>query len=178
MLFGTEIFELEILKSIQNLFGCGFMDFIMSWITKIGNLGAVWIVIGVVLLCTKKNRRLGIMLLLGLLLGFILGNLLLKNIIARPRPCWIDSSFPLLIKSPADFSFPSGHTLSSFISSFVIFGKNKSFGILAFVFAALIAFSRLYLFVHFPTDVLGAILLAFVVWKVLCFAEKRISYKH
>ena len=178
MLFGTEFFELEILKSIQNLFGCAFMDFIMPLITKIGNIGAVWIVLGVVLLCTKKYKSLGIMLLLGLLLGFVLGNLLFKNIIARPRPCWIDSSFPLLIKSPSDFSFPSGHTLSSFISSFVIFGKNRKFGILAFTLAALIAFSRIYLFVHFPTDILGAILLAFALWKVLCFAKKRISCKH
>ncbi len=178
MLFGTEFFELEILKSIQSLFGCAFMDFIMPLITKIGNIGAVWISLGVILLCTKKHRRLGIMLLSGLLLGFIFGNLLLKNIIARPRPCWIDSSFPLLIKNPADFSFPSGHTLSSFISSFIILGKNRRFGTWAFVLAALIAFSRLYLFVHFPTDILGAILLAFAVWKVLCFAEKRISCKH
>ncbi len=177
MLFGTEFFEFEILKSIQNLFGCRFMDFIMPQITKIGNFGAVWISISIILLCTKKHRKLGFTLLLGLLLGFILGNLLLKNIIARPRPCWIDQSFPLLIKNPADFSFPSGHTLSSFISSFVIFEKNKKIGILTFVLASLISFSRLYLFVHFPTDIFGGILLAFVVWKVLCFAEKRISHK-
>lgn len=177
MLFGTEFFELEILKSIQNLFGCEFMDFLMPQITTIGNFGAVWIATGIVLLCSKKHRRLGIVLLLGLFLGFIFGNLLLKNIIARPRPCWIDQSFSLLIKNPADFSFPSGHTLSSFIASFVIFGKNKKIGILTFVLASLIAFSRLYLFVHFPTDILGGILLAFAVWKVLSFAEKHISHK-
>ncbi len=177
MLFGTEIFELEILKSIQKLFGCGFMDFIMPQITKIGDFGAVWIAIGIGLLCTKKHCKLGIMLLLGLLLGFICGNLLLKNIIARPRPCWIDNTVSLLIKNPADFSFPSGHTLSSFISSFVIWGKNRKFGIWAFVLATLIAFSRLYLFVHFPTDIFGAILLAFAISKALFFAEKRLSHK-
>jgi undecaprenyl-diphosphatase len=175
MLFGTETFELEILKSIQNIFGCGFMDFLMPQITKIGNFGAVWIVIGIILICTKKYRKSGVMLLCGLLLGFIFGNLFLKNVIARPRPCWINDTFPLLIAVPHDFSFPSGHTLSSFISAFTLWNTDRRFGYGAFAAALIIAFSRLYLFVHFPTDILGGILLAFIIHLTVknIFSKKK-----
>lgn len=163
MLFGTETFEIEILKSIQDIFGCGFMDFLMPQITRIGNFGAVWIVIGIILVFTKKYRKSGIMMLFGLLLGLIFGNLFLKNIIARPRPCWIEYTHPLLITIPKDFSFPSGHTLASFISAFILWQADKRFGYAAFTAAVTISFSRLYLFVHFPTDIIGGILLAFII---------------
>lgn len=167
MFFGTETFELEILKSIQGIFGCGFWDFLMPQITKLGNFGAVWVVIGIILFSTKKYRKSGIMLLFGLLLGFIFGNLFLKNVISRPRPCWIEDIFPLLISVPKDYSFPSGHTLSSFIAAFTLWHTDKRFGYTSFVVATLIALSRLYLFVHFPTDILGAILLAFVIHLIV-----------
>ena len=172
MLFGTEAFEIQILKSIQAILGCGFMDFIMSFFSALGNGGMLWIVIAIILICTKKYRRCGVVILVCMLVGLITGNLILKPVIARPRPCWIDTDFPLLLNSPTDFSHPSGHTLSSFIAAFVLLKTDKRLGIPAIITASLIAFSRLYLFVHFPTDVLGGILLAWLI--TLPFVKKAL----
>ena len=99
----------------------------------------------------SRTRKVGLAVLLSLLGGFLVGNLLLKNLAARERPCWLMPEVLLLIESPHDYSFPSGHTLASFETAFSIFLYNKKWGIAAEVLAALIAFSRLYHFVHFPT---------------------------
>ncbi len=167
MFFGTEGFEIEILKSIQELFGCGFMDFLMPKISALGNGGIIWIVCAVLLIATKKYRRAGILILIGMLTGLLVGNVLLKNIIARPRPCWIEGTYPLLIESPTDFSHPSGHTLSSFIAAFTLRKADTRFGYAAIPTASLIAFSRMYLFVHFPTDILAGIILAYLIYKLV-----------
>ena len=166
MLFGTEAAEFWILNLIQNIFGCGFLDFLVPKITAFGNAGYVWIAVGLILLCTKKYRRGGVFLLVGLLLGLIFGNVILKNLIARPRPCWI-YDVALLIPNPTDFSFPSGHTLSSFISAFVLARINRKFAIPAFLLAGIMAFTRMYLFVHFPTDILGGIALAYAIYMMI-----------
>lgn len=166
MLFGTEATEFWILNLIQDVLGCGFLDFLMPKITALGNAGIIWILVGLFLLCTKKYRRGGVFLLVGLLLGLIFGNVILKNLIARPRPCWL-VEMPLLIPNPTDFSFPSGHTLSSFISAFVLMRINRKFGIPALVLAALMAFTRMYLFAHFPTDILGGIALAYAIYLMI-----------
>ena len=106
-------------------------------------------------------------MLAGMLIGLIIGNLLLKNLIARERPCWIDSEISMLIAIPKDYSFPSGHTLSSTISAVVLMRERKYFGIPAIILAILIAFSRMYLFVHFPTDILGGMLLGILIgWYI------------
>ena len=101
-----------------------------------------------------------------LLLGFLTGNLLLKNCIARTRPFLWDPTISLLIEKPSDYSFPSGHTLASFECAVAIFRYHRKWGIAALVFAVLIAFSRLYLQVHYPTDVLGGAMLG-TLWGML-----------
>ncbi len=166
MLFGAEAAEFWILNLIQDILGCDFLDFLIPKITMLGNSGIIWIVTGIVLLCTKKYRRGGVFLLVGLLLGLIFGNVILKNVIARPRPCWI-YDVPMLIPNPTDFSFPSGHTLSSFISAFVLARINRKFAVWAFLLAGIMAFTRMYLFVHFPTDILGGIALAYAIYLLL-----------
>ena len=111
--------------------------------------------------------------LLSLLCGMIVGNLCLKNLVMRPRPCWIDASVPLLIPVPHDYSFPSGHTLAAFETAVSIFLVNRKWGTAFLIFAALIGLSRMYLFVHFPTDVLsGAALGIFIAWFVKKGIEK------
>ena len=95
-------------------------------------------------------------------MSLLIGNLLLKPLVARPRPCWIESNFPLLVSNPTDYSFPSGHTLASTISAVIITYADKKFGIIAIILATLITFSRLYLFVHFPSDVFAAIILGVI----------------
>ncbi len=173
MLFGTETLELGVLNVIQETLKTPFMDFLMPKISVIGDAGLIWILMGIVLLCSKKYKKNGIILLGSLLFGFILGNLVLKNLIARPRPCWIQNDILLLIKNSTDFSFPSGHTLSSFVAAFTLWRTNKVFGYWAAFLAGLIAFSRMYLFVHFPTDILGGIALA----GLISFIFKRIEKK-
>ena len=136
------------------------MDGLMKWLSIVGNGGALWIVVAVVMMISGKYRKVGFMMSAGLLLGLVFGNLILKNLIARPRPCWIETEYNMLITIPTDFSFPSGHTLASFISAFVLLDNSKKLGIPALILAMFIAFSRMYLFVHFPTDILGGIILA------------------
>lgn len=154
--------EFEILYAINNIHN-PILDKIMVAITTLGNAGILWIGIAVFLLFIKKTRKCGILMLVSMALGLILGNGILKNVIARERPCWIDTSIPLLIPNPHDFSFPSGHTLASFEAAVMIFLHNKKWGAISFILAILIAFSRMYLFVHFPTDIIcGAALGALI----------------
>ena len=97
-----------ILHWIQDTLVCPALDFLMPRITRLGNGGAVWLLAAAALLITKKYRRYGVLLLVRLALGVLTGNLTLKPLIARPRPCWVDESVRLLIPNPTDYSFPSG----------------------------------------------------------------------
>lgn len=158
--------EYAILNLIQSM-SSPFLDSFFSSVTHLGDGGFIWIVTGVLLIIyggVKKKRRVllcGFTLLLALLFGFIGGNLTLKPIIARPRP-YEGLDIPLLIKAPSDFSFPSGHTLSSFAASVSIFLYNRKYGAAAIILACVIAFSRLYLYVHFPSDILFGTVLGIV----------------
>ena len=173
MLFGTEAFEIEILKGIQNIFQGRFFDAFMPAVTRLGDGGLIWIVTAIVLLCTKKYRKVGVTLAVGLIVGFLFANVALKNIVMRPRPCLLMPDFPLLIGVPTDYSFPSGHTVSSFVSAFVLLKGNRKMGVFALVLAAILAFSRMYLFVHFPTDILGGILVAYISYLTTNILIKR-----
>lgn len=158
--------EFGILYGINNLHN-PVLDKIMVAITNLGDAGLIWIGIAIILLFRKKTRKCGGLMLASMALGLIFGNGILKNLIARERPCWIDSNIPLLVPTPHDYSFPSGHTLASFEAAVMIFLHNKKWGVISFVLAILIAFSRMYLFVHFPTDIvcgaaLGTLISIFV----------------
>ena len=154
-----------ILHGIHDALTCPFLDFLMPKITALGNGGAIWLAAAGGLLCTKKYRKQGVLLLGGLAVGVLVGNVFLKNVIARPRPCWLES-VPLLIANPADYSFPSGHTLSSVIGATILTRTDRRFGWAAIPLAALIAFSRLYLYVHFPSDILGAAVLGVAIGEL------------
>lgn len=144
---------------IHDNLSCGLLDLLMPKLTMLGDGGAVWLLAAGGMLCTKKYRRQGLILLAALAAGVLVGNVCLKNLIARPRPCWLDNSVRLLVSSPTDYSFPSGHTLSSAIGAAVLTKTDRRLGWAAIPIAAVIAFSRLYLFVHYPTDILaGAVL--------------------
>ena len=177
MLFGTEAFEFEILYAIQKTVGCSVMDYLMTAVSALGNAGFLWIVVDLVMLISKKYRRTGVLLAVGLILGLIFGNVILKNVIARPRPCWIEKNYELLIAVPKDFSFPSGHTMASFISAFVLMGESRKLGFAALAVAVVMAFSRMYLFVHFPTDIIGGIAVAFLIVAGMKIVLNRIMKK-
>ena len=132
------------------------LDKILAFITSLGNAGIIWIVLAVVLLILPKTRKTGIIVAAALLMDLILCNLILKNLVARVRPYDVNTAIAILIKKPLDFSFPSGHTAASFAAMTALFlAKMKKAWIAALVLAVLIAFSRLYFYVHYPTDVLG-----------------------
>ena len=161
--------DILILDFIQDYIKNPFFDFLMPWISWLGNGGLIWIIAAVVLLAIPKYRKGGIALSVGLLAGLLIGNLTLKPLIARVRPFDMVEGIELLIAAPNDFSFPSGHTLSSAIAAATLTMTDKRFGYAAIPLATLIAFSRMYLYVHYPTDILGAVLLAAVISTGLYF---------
>jgi len=147
--------ELRFLDFLQTIH-TPLLDKILAFITSLGNAGIIWIVLAVVLLILPKTRKTGIIVAAALLMDLILCNLILKNLVARVRPYDVNTAIAILIKKPLDFSFPSGHTAASFAAMTALFlAKMKKAWIAALVLAVLIAFSRLYFYVHYPTDVLG-----------------------
>lgn len=152
-------FEFQILDFLQELH-TSLLDTGMIFVSKLGDKGAVWIVLAILLLLIPKTRRAGILVAAALILDLLLCNLALKPLVARVRPYDVKEGIELLVSKPGDFSFPSGHTAASFAAASALwFTKEKRLWIPAFVLAVLIAFSRLYLYVHYPTDVLGGALL-------------------
>lgn len=168
--------EIDLLLALQEIH-TPFFDFFFTHITALGDMGILWIAAGILLLCTRKYRRHGFLLLLSLLFAFLLGNVVLKNIVARDRPCWIYPDIPLLIENPKDYSFPSAHSMVGFAAAVSVWYTHKKWGIAALILAALIAFSRLYLFVHWPTDVIVGIILGILTAVTVFEADKWINRK-
>ena len=153
--------DFQILDFIQTHMRTPFLDSFFTRITHLGDAGTVWILIAVILLFTKKYRKAGLGMLIVMLIANIIGDQIIKPLIGRARP-FTYRDIKLLIPPPGRSSFPSGHSASSFGAAVFLYLYDKKLGIPAFVLAALIAFSRLYLYVHYPTDVLGGILLGTV----------------
>ena len=160
----TEAFDLPILDWIAAHIYCPFLDFLMPAITRLGDAGILWILLAALFLCLPKYRKAGLTMVFSLLLGLLICNVTLKPLVARIRPfdyqlLHFGKEIPLLIPKPRDFSFPSGHTNASFAAAMALLLHDRKPGIPAMILAALIAFSRLYLYVHYPTDVLTSVLL-------------------
>lgn len=155
-------FEVSILLWIQENLR-GVFDGFWVFITHLGDGGYLWILIGIALLFFKKTRPVGISVLLALLINLFITNIGLKNMIARPRPFNVNPELVTLIKHPSSFSFPSGHTSGSLTAAMVLYHlMPKKIGVPAVALATMIAFSRMYIGVHYPTDVLGGIAVAVV----------------
>lgn len=167
-------FDFSILNFIQTHLQCQFLDVVMPFITFLGDVGLVWILISVVLLFFKKTRILGIQLLISIVFAFIVYQCILKPLIARPRPFVQNPEFNLLIKAPKDFSFPSGHTACGFSFVVILFLAKNKWWIPSLVLACLIGFSRLYLYVHFPTDVLCGAICGTVFGGISYYFSKKI----
>ena len=150
--------ELSILDWIQTLH-TPFLDKIMVFITRLGDAGIIWIVLSIVLLLIPKTRKSGVVMVAALVVDVLLCNIVLKNLVARTRPYDVNRGVHLLVAKLHDYSFPSGHTAASFASVTALYlAGEKKLWKFALVLACLIAISRLYLYVHYPTDVLGGIL--------------------
>lgn len=151
---GVEIQILDFLQKFRTPAG----DTIIPLITKLGDKGIIWILLAAVLLLIPKTRKTGAILTAALCIDLILCNGLLKNLFARVRPYDVNTSVQLLIAKPADFSFPSGHTAAAFTAvAALYFAGEKKMWKPVLALAVIIALTRLYLYVHYPTDILGGI---------------------
>ena len=150
--------ELNILDWFQTLH-TPFLDKLMVFITSLGNAGIIWIVMTIVFLLIPKMRKTGAVMAAALIIDLLLCNVILKNLVARTRPFDVNTAVQLLIEKPQDYSFPSGHTAASFASVTALYlaGEKKMWKA-ALVLAVLIALSRLYLYVHYPTDIIGGVI--------------------
>lgn len=157
----------SILFFIKNNMHNLILDKVMVMITSLGDNGVIWIIIACLLIASKKYRNVGLMTLGALLLSSILGDVVLKNIFHRIRPSAAIPSAQLLIAKPMSYSFPSGHAASSFAAAGVLSRYLKNYSLGTFAIACLIAFSRIYLFVHYPTDVLAGIVLGLLCSRII-----------
>lgn len=134
-------------------------DAVMPTISWLGNAGLVWLLLTAVLLCIPKTRKLGFTLMVVLFMDVVVCNGVIKPLVARIRPYELNTAVKLIIAKPLDYSFPSGHAAASFAATSALYFRRSKLWIPAFLLALLISFSRLYLYVHYPSDVLAGIAL-------------------
>ena len=151
--------EFAILDWIQAHLRCGFLDAVLPAISRTANHGELWIILAVILLLIRGQRKYGASVACGLILDLVSCNIILKPLIGRIRPFAVNGLVELLIAAPTDASFPSGHTAASFAAVFALKTAGSPLWKPALAVALVIAFSRLYLYVHWPSDVLGGALL-------------------
>jgi len=150
----------------------------MRFVTRLGNFSIAWVMLALVLILIPKTRKIGLAVMVAVILDSVLCNVILKNIFLRPRPCDVNTAINLLIPRPLGYSFPSGHTSASFaaVSALYFSGENRIWKA-ALALAILIAFSRMYLYVHYPTDVLGGIICGIICGYASWWCIRRFSPK-
>ena len=154
--------EFAILNGIQEYLRSGVMDVLMPLVSRVNDHGEVWILLAVILLVCRRKRE-GVSVASALVMDLVACNLILKPLIGRMRPFMVNTAVELLLAAPTDGSFPSGHTAASFAAVFALKYSGSPLWKPAAVLAGVIAFSRLYLYVHWPSDILGGILLGWAV---------------
>ena len=167
--------ELQILDVLQTIHN-PVLDTIMCAITRLGDAGIIWILLCIVLLILPKTRKSGVVLMAALLVDLVVCNVILKPLVHRIRPFDVKTGIELLVKRPTDYSFPSGHTAASVASVMALYlAGEKKIWVPALVLAVLIAFSRLYLYVHYPTDVLGGMIIGIAAGAIGYWLMKKVQ---
>ena len=151
-------FEFAFLDWLQQ-FRNPVLDTLAVFFNYAGEHGEIWIAFTLILLLCRRTRKAGLAMAIALISYLIAGDFILKPLFARPRPCDVNTAVTILVNRPHGHSFPSGHTASAFAAAFALWLQNRKLGVPALVLAAFIAFTRLYLYVHFPTDILGGAVL-------------------
>ena len=153
-------FDHSILYWIQEGLRSSALTPVVTFITHMGDAGIFWIALTLLLLVFRRTRRIGAACLISMVIGLVLTNVVIKNWAARIRPYDLYEDLTLLIEKQHDFSFPSGHTTNSFACAWVIFRMaKKRYSVPVLVLAILISLSRLYVGVHYPTDVLAGVVI-------------------
>lgn len=167
--------ELQILDVLQTIHN-PVLDIIMCAITRLGDAGIIWILLCIVLLILPKTRKSGVVLMAALLVDLVVCNVILKPLVHRIRPFDVKTGIELLVKRPTDYSFPSGHTAASVASVMALYlAGEKKIWVPALILAVLIAFSRLYLYVHYPTDVLGGMIIGIAAGAIGYWLVKKVQ---
>lgn len=183
----TDVAIYNFVDSIMN----PVLDVIMTFITHLGDTpGIIWCILGVCLLIPRKTRKLGVLLFAGLIVSSAINNLCLKEIIERPRPYNLDPAvweaagytyeWPGLIKQSSSWSFPSGHTSTSIGAAFALLlgcrKKELGVGIPAFIISLLVGFSRIYVHVHYPTDVIAGAIVGLISGVIVYFLFDKLVF--
>lgn len=167
-------FLLFLQESVRN----PMLDSLMKFITALGNGGMIWIGATILLLIPKKTRKIGMMSAVALLGSLIINNNIIKNIVQRPRPFVTFTDLQIIIPTPSEYSFPSGHTSSSFAAASVFYRHlPKKLGLPSVILAGLIGFSRLYVGVHYPTDVIAGVIMGILLSYLAEFLVNLLSNK-
>lgn len=168
--------DFSILDFIQENIRNTFLDPVMAVLGYLGEAGAVWIILGIVLLFFRKTRPAGVCMLAAMALGYLIGDIGIKHLVARPRPFLVNTDVDLYINAPTSHSFPSGHSTASFAAVTSLFGMLKEkrwIAVCALVLAILIVFSRLYNYVHYPSDVLCGMILGIICGSIMILIFKK-----
>lgn len=171
--------DFSILYYIQDHLRCAFLDFLMPLLGFIQEGGMVWIAISIVLICFKKTRYCGFAILLAMGIDTLITEFAIKNVVCRVRPCNVDFSVNMLISRPTSYGFPSNHTASAFAAAtaLLVTLNRKRWAILGYVLSTAIAVSRLYVFVHFPSDVLVGAIVGSLIALLVCYLMKKTGFK-
>lgn len=168
--------DVNILLFIQENLRFGFITLVLKFFTLLGDYGMLWIGVALLLILIKRTRSVGVVAGASLAINALLVNVLIKNIVARTRPYEVIESLTRLVGEQSDYSFPSGHTSSAFSVAVVIFLlMPKKYGIPALIVATIISYSRLYVGVHYPTDVLGGFVIGTLVAVICVWAYRNLG---
>ena len=168
--------DFSILDFIQENIRNAFLDPVMAVLGYLGEAGAVWIILAIVLIFFRKTRPAGVCMLAAMALGYLIGDIGIKHLVARPRPFLVNTDVDLYINAPTSHSFPSGHSTASFAAVTSLFGMLKEKRWIAYSalgLAILIVFSRLYNYVHYPSDVLCGMILGIICGTIMILIFKK-----
>lgn len=167
-------FEFAFLDWLQQ-FHNPVLDALAVFLNYAGEHGEIWIAFTLILLLCRRTRKAGLAMAIALVSYLIAGDFILKPLFARPRPCDVNTAVTILVKRPHGHSFPSGHTASAFAAAFALWRQDRKLGSPALILAVFIAFTRLYLYVHFPTDILGGVVLGLALGALASLLADKIE---